>query len=703
MAVEQEQEQQQQQEEEDHESGNQTKTTAASTRTTQAPAWLALDSLEQGEVDPVEHAWRLRRRGSLDEASEVLQRRAEELLKELADEANGRYADLANLGSDVVDIPSAAARARGPLKAAKRRLEKAREVAAEDLQRLEECMQAREDAHRARRALEMQQGAMNAAGKLERLVSRINEGDLSDAAPQRHSPSRNGHKSRDLASKCKHLARAASEAQRLALYTSSGSDLKLVVSAKERCEPSLEKLASEVEKSLRFALQWHDQKALEQALSACASLNERNRAERAIREEVTAPAVSADAERASDSLSNFFSAACEGSAKQCAWIADALPGGEMDALGGGFLAAIIDEVEAKFPDSPSAGRPEEFLEAYRAAVKLMEAVESMCFSEQAVRAVRESDAFSRLFDRFDMAVFASLRFQELAAPLERALELGISSCESPGEFRLQQIDAAKRALEGCWDQGKLVPAMADRMLSLTFKVCGRVGAYVSEVDSDPSRMGDLAGDLLALSQWVHEQLPSIMKGLLAEEALTAAKEAVRRTADEELTGAARQALEKAASKLAAEGGEHLKHMSGISATYRMANKAPPSKASHFVQRMVQPVREFLERGSSSRLPEWARDKVAKDAAEFVTEKYADAARELMATVRRTESSLARLKKGNQQQQQEEGGSGEMSYMDKVLEQLRLDVQEHSRHVSALGVDPSSLPSIASLNNACQRT
>ena len=90
--------------------------------------------------------------------------------------------------------------------------------------------------------------------------------------------------------------------------------------------------------------------------------------------------------------------------------------------------------------------------------------------------------------------------------------------------------------------------------------------------------------------------------------------------------------------------EALKQLKGITATFRMTNKPTPSKHSHFVPMLLQPLSKFSEESQRTRrLSPIAAKELTREVCEGVTKKYAEMAGDLVATVLKTEASLNRLK------------------------------------------------------------
>ena len=82
--------------------------------------------------------------------------------------------------------------------------------------------------------------------------------------------------------------------------------------------------------------------------------------------------------------------------------------------------------------------------------------------------------------------------------------------------------------------------------------------------------------------------------------------------------------------------------------------------------------------------------------ESVCDKYAEMARELVSTVKKTEASLNRLK--DRQGKTSSAGIGDT---DKICRQLYLDVKELSLHIEKLGINVKESKSFAELWQAVE--
>jgi hypothetical protein len=115
--------------------------------------------------------------------------------------------------------------------------------------------------------------------------------------------------------------------------------------------------------------------------------------------------------------------------------------------------------------------------------------------------------------------------------------------------------------------------------------------------------------------------------------------------------------------------------------------------------VLQPLRQLLDApGPVQQLPEPLKLLLARDVITNVNVRYNTLAEELLTTVKKTESSLKRLKKTRPGEEAAAGAAGAaaMSDSDKICLQLCLDVQEHGRQIAKFGLAAEQLESFSQL-------
>lgn len=129
---------------------------------------------------------------------------------------------------------------------------------------------------------------------------------------------------------------------------------------------------------------------------------------------------------------------------------------------------------------------------------------------------------------------------------------------------------------------------------------------------------------------------------------------------------------------------------GVAATYRMTNRPPPTQASPFVSTILRPLNEFniefLNRTPDKIGLRWKQRIVVS-----VSDRYAAAVEELIATVQRTEVALQN--RGTRRR-----AAGGMSDGEKVKLQLLLDYQTYCLSAKDVGVEPDTVIGISKLRD-----
>ena len=130
---------------------------------------------------------------------------------------------------------------------------------------------------------------------------------------------------------------------------------------------------------------------------------------------------------------------------------------------------------------------------------------------------------------------------------------------------------------------------------------------------------------------------------------------------------------------------------GVAATYRMTNRPPPTQASPFVITILRPLKEFCQE-FVHRTPERVGARWKHQIVVTVTDRYAAAVEELIATVERTELAL-------NSRRARRTAAGGMRDGEKVKLQLYLDYKTYAQTVQEVGVDPASVIGLSKLEKA----
>jgi conserved oligomeric Golgi complex subunit 2 len=423
-----------------------------------------------------------------------------------------------------------------------------------------------------------------------------------------------------------------------------------------------------------------------------------------------------------------------------------------DFLGGSLLPEAMAAVEKACPGCYSPGLPDAFHANDLAYNLFIDNLERLCVTESQLERFRESESYAKYHKKWNVAAYFSLRFQDVARGLEEALdgiglteEKTVEAADSTAEikFKLSATTAVWHALQSIIDPEVFLPQLSDRFLRLALQVISRFCTWVAEGTKKPEidnngaenssevaagaaaakeekinntpwavgasveQLAAAAQDITALQSAVQSEiLPQFMK-LVVSDSITSnsASEALGAAfgdCDDKLGVASDAVLRAAACGLVERCCEALKQLRGIVATFRMTSRGAPTRPAQYASAILEPLSTFLT--TADGLSTTGRTALSRAVLEGVVERYHHLAHDTLSTVRKTESSLRRLKsrKGDAIDSSGAGGGATGAAVstygtdELIAMQLTLDIEEFGKKVKECGVAPETLDSFKQL-------
>lgn len=137
--------------------------------------------------------------------------------------------------------------------------------------------------------------------------------------------------------------------------------------------------------------------------------------------------------------------------------------------------------------------------------------------------------------------------------------------------------------------------------------------------------------------------------------------------------------------------EKIQAIRGITTAFRMTSKPPPTRASPFVENFLGPLRSFCNGPLKGLEPASLVHGLKHQVVSTVCDAYAAQAGQLIESLRKTEDSLKRMRKGAQSEDNQT-----MSDTDKICLQLKLDSDDFGKQIGLLGVDAAGVPAYQAL-------
>ncbi|KAJ8561148.1 hypothetical protein K7X08_027338 [Anisodus acutangulus] len=689
------------------------------------PQWLNPNLFQSQNFDPESYISDLRTFVPLETLRSELRSHFTSLQRDLVDLINRDYADFVSLSTKLTDVDSAVVRMRAPLFQTREKIAAFRNAVEGSLAALQNRLKQRADAGETREVLELLLDTFHAVSKVEKLIKELPRGqsDLNHNDDKNVNYVESGSNLRETQSMF--LERIASEMNRLKFYISHAKNMPFIENMEKRIANASSLLDTSLRHCLVDGLEYKDANVIYNCLRAYAAIDNTKNAEETFRSSIVGPligkvilvnpsgVVGGELEGDYEKIKKYIE-------DDCKFLLDISSIENSGLHVSSFLAnSILKDVHSAIqkgkPVVFSPGRPTIFLKNYKASLDFLAHLESYCPSRSEVVKFRSEAAYIDFMKQWNVGVYFSLRFQEIAGALDSALSVaGLVSVGSdqrkPQDLILKQSMSLLECLRSCWRDDVLVLSFSDKFLRLSLQLMSRFSSWLST--GLTARKAGNAGSNLGF-EWaisaapddlvyvVHDlnRLVEEVCGDYVEHVLQLLKPCPAEVCDfvkqsilqggKSLKGLLPILMNAIIETIVEKSVEDLRQLKGITATYRMTNKPLPVRHSPYVSGVLRPLKEFLEgERAATCLTNEMRNELLQGTALEITRRYHDLASELVNMSRRTESSLQKLRLGAQRRA---GASSDvsdhnLSDTDKICMQLFLDIQEYARSLKLLGVD-----------------
>ncbi|KAG9129415.1 hypothetical protein Leryth_018479 [Lithospermum erythrorhizon] len=715
------------------------------------PPWLNPPTFLSQSFDPQHYISDLRSFVPLESLRWELKSHLSSLKVELIDLINRDYSDFVSLSTKLVDVEGSVVRMRAPLLEIKEMILGFREALQDSLLALENRLDQRTQANRAREVLEILLDTFHVVSKVEKLIKELpsvpvdwsnghmsikKDSQLSNGINFQHGE--NGTNLRETQSML--LERIASEMNRLKFYITLAKDMPFIENMERRIQSASLLLDTSLGHCLGDALDHRDESAIYNCLRAYAAIDNTKSAEEIFRSTVVTPLIqkvipSSSSggmnEASEDELEQDYKVIKRYIEDDCKFLLE-ISSKENSGLhvfsflANSILKEVLFAIQKRKPGAFSSGRPTKFLKNYKSSLEFLTHLEGYCPSRSAVARFRAEDVYIEFMRQWNVGVYFKLRFQEIAGALDSALVVATlepilnTPSDNTQGLILQQSLSLMQCLRSCWKDDILVVSCSDKFLRLTLQLLARYSNWLSTglaarktgdsgvsqgcewaISASPDDLiyivhdlnslvievtGTYLGDVIELLKSCPKEVIDLVKASILE-------------GGNSLKDALPPVINSIVDTLVVKSVEDLKHMKGITATYRMTNKPLPVRHSPYVTGVLRPLKVFVEGDRATNyLPSDTRDQLVHRAATEITDRYHELAADLVSVARRTESSLLKIRKGAQRRTgtSADVSDNNVSDTDKICMQLFLDIQEYARNLSLLGVEAADIPAYRSL-------
>ncbi|XP_057416274.1 conserved oligomeric Golgi complex subunit 2 isoform X2 [Lotus japonicus] len=695
------------------------------------PLWFKPASFLSPDFDSESYISELRTFVPFDTLRSELNNYLSSLNHELIDLINRDYADFVNLSTKLVDVDAAVVRMRAPLVELREKIEQFRGSVEVSLVAIENGLKQRSEAASARETLELLLDTFHVVSKVEKLIKELpsvpsdsSNGDvnlserslLSNGFSAQHVE--NGTSIRETQSML--LERIASEMNRLKFYVTHAKNLPFIENMEKRIQNASLTVDASLGHCFADGLEHRDATAIYNCLRAYAAIDNTNNAEEIFRINVVAPLIqkiiphgpsAVVAGSFGDGLENDYQLIKECIDKDCKFLLEISSAENsglhvFDFLANSILKEVLYAIQKGKPGAFSPGRPTEFLKNYKSSLEFLAYLEDHCPSRSAVAKFRSEAIYTEFMKQWNIGVYFSLRFQEIAGSLDSVLTssslVPVQNLD-PGESNNQYLTLTQsvtllESLKSCWREDVLVLSCSDKFLRLCLQLLARYSNWLSSGltarknhNTNTNTRGEWAvsaviddlilviHDIRCLVELVRGDYLQHVLQLLSScspDVLESVRQSILQGA-QSLKSIEPLVIKAVVESLVEKSVEDLRQMKGITATYRLTNKQP-IKHSQYVSGVLRPLKVFLDGERTMRyLASETKNEILLCAATEITDRYYELAADLVSVTRKTESSLQKMR---QSAQRRAGASSDISdnYVsdtDKICMQLFLDIQQ----------------------------
>ncbi|CAN8270864.1 unnamed protein product [Cochlearia groenlandica] len=643
------------------------------------------------------------------------------------------YADFVNLSNGLVDVDEVVARTRAPILELREKIASFRGSVEPALFAVKSGLHQREDASASREALELLVDTSHVVSKVEKLIEVLHSTPCdsmgrSFVSDEIHTQQQDGRETQGML-----LERIACEMNRLKFYMAPAQNLPFIENMEKRIQSAKVLLDASLDRCFIDGLNNSDTNVLYNCLRAYAATDNTNNAEEIFRTTTVAPIIqkviahetSSDASGTSgDELDNEYKQIKDFITKDCKMLLEISSTGlhVFNFLANSILKEVLSVIKKVKPGAFSPGRPTEFLKNYKASLDFLAYLEGYCLSRSAVTKFRAEAVCIEFMKQWNVGVYFSLRFQEIAGGLDSALSSASQVFTDPDQrgshnLVLRQSVTLLESLRSCWKEDVLVFSAADKFLRLTLQLLSRYCNWVSSaVNARKSNASLSPGSEWAVSATAEDFVYVIhdvnclvsevcgdyvgyISHYLSSEALDVVKRSILQ-AGESLENVVPLVSKTIMEVIVDKSVEGLRQLKGITTTCMMTNK--PVRHSPYVAGLLRPLKAFLE-GDKARhyLTPETKEELLLNTLTEITRRYYELASELVMAGRTRETLFQKTRQNAQRRAGAAALSGgvfeqNVSVTDKICMQLFLDLEEYGRNISALGLNPEDITPYCSL-------
>uniref|UniRef100_A0A8D9BCH3 Conserved oligomeric Golgi complex subunit 2 n=1 Tax=Cacopsylla melanoneura TaxID=428564 RepID=A0A8D9BCH3_9HEMI len=356
------------------------------------------------------------------------------------------------------------------------------------------------------------------------------------------------------------------------------------------------------------------------------------------------------------------------------------------------------------------GNADMFHRRFKESTHFLDELEDRCKDWQNVKQLRDSEEYKQFMNSWNVAVYFSLRFQNIAGKLETSLAVLPDlnpKVDSNKRCKLPMTVQAWECIELCWSDQVFLPPVTRRLWKLTLQIISRFCTFCdTSIKNDWPRTDSNFPKTLFLVYlnndivWFQAKVVTLIDSLSQKLKLSQEKKSCLEESLQECLNVLNSKItlteEKIIDHVALDSLSHIRSVNDIPRHFRRTNREMPSHPSAYVDLLIAPPLKFMTDFPGNK--EWLKTIFSR-----ITKEYFTSVREVITSVQRTEESLRRFKKIREKSGGDNAKSGGVGDEEKIKQQISLDVKHYQSVVVKTGLKMNDIDSLSELVNIVERS
>jgi conserved oligomeric Golgi complex subunit 2 len=279
-----------------------------------------------------------------------------------------------------------------------------------------------------------------------------------------------------------------------------------------------------------------------------------------------------------------------------------------------FWSAIEECLETNLATIFAPGDPTKFHQKYKCTLAFLTRIEMIIDDVELVNQFRQHSQYKRFQSRWNLPVYFQIRFQEIAAGLEKNCEIDWTNMLSSASIESNQIQVKVfveviSCVAKCWMDGIYIDQLFHKFFKLTLQLIARSIHWVQEVlNLTTERYEHPNVDVQTFYTILHRDIGTfILKFPQIEELIlqkvlenSELKEKVTTSAVKKCFESPRQSFEEyqktiesqIVQKLSSISVKSIRNVQDIPRLFRKTNRDVPTKHLPYVDQIISPIKEF---------------------------------------------------------------------------------------------------------------